>query len=63
MGKKYIMGIIKEVKMIMVNSQIRDLRDIKLKGYVLWYNFDKSIYKLKKDGGLNGKREKLSQIP
>ena len=57
------MGIIKEVKRIMVNSQIRDVRDIKLKGYVLWYNFDKSIYKLKKDGGLNGKREKLSQIP
>ena len=47
----------------MVNFQIRDLRDIKLKGYVLWYNFDKLICKLKKDGGLNDKREKLSQIP
>ena len=23
--------------------QIRDLRDIKLKGYVLWYNFDELI--------------------
>ena len=47
----------------MVNCQIKDLRDIKLKFYVLWYNFDKFICKLKKDGGLNGKREKLSQIP
>ena len=47
----------------MVNCQIKDLRDIKLKGYVLWYNFDKFICKLNKEGGLNGKREKLSQIP
>ena len=44
--KKDITGIIREVKRIMVNCQIRDLRDIKLKGYVLWYNFDKLICKL-----------------
>ena len=44
--KKDITEIIKEVKRIMVNCQIRDLRDIKLKGYVLCYNFDKLICKL-----------------
>ena len=33
--KKDIIEIIKEVKRIMVNCQIRDLRDIKLKDYML----------------------------
>ena len=33
--KNDITGIIKKVKRIMVNFQIRDLRDIKLKDYVL----------------------------
>ena len=47
----------------MINCQIRDLSEIKLKGCVLWYTFDKWICKLKKDGGLNGKRETLIQIP
>ena len=33
--KNDITGIIKEVKVIMVKCQIRDLRDIKLKGYMI----------------------------
>ena len=33
--KNDIIGLIKEVKRIMVNCQIRDLMDIKLKGYML----------------------------
>ena len=33
--KKDIIGIIKEVKRIMLNCQIMDLMDIKLKGYML----------------------------
>ena len=33
--KKDITGFIKEVNVIMVNCQIRDLMDIKLKGYML----------------------------
>ena len=33
--KNDIAGFIKEVKVIMVNCQIRDLMDIKLKGYML----------------------------
>ena len=41
-----ITEIIKEIKRIIVNYQIRDSWDIKLKGYVLWYNFDKLICKL-----------------
>ena len=36
-----IIGIIKEVKKIMVNCQIRDLRDIELKDYVIRKNIDK----------------------
>ena len=42
---KDITGFIKEVNKIIVNCQIRDLRDIKLKGYVLWYNFGKLSFK------------------
>ena len=60
--KKDITGFINEVKRIMVKYQIRDLRDIKLKGYMIWYNFDKLIFKLNKEGGLNSKGETLSQI-
>ena len=37
---------IKEVKRIMVNCQIRDLRDIKLKYYVIRKNIDKLFCKL-----------------
>ena len=33
--KKDITGLIKEVKRIMVNCQIRDLMDIKLEDYML----------------------------
>ena len=33
--KNDITRIIKEVKMIMVKYEIRDLRDIKLKGYMI----------------------------
>ena len=33
--KRVIIELIKEVKRIMVNCQIRDLMDIKLKGYML----------------------------
>ena len=33
--EKDITGFIKEVKVIMVNCQITDLMDIKLKGYML----------------------------
>ena len=43
--KNDITEIIKEVKRIMVNCQIRDLRDIKLKDYMLRQNFDKLICK------------------
>ena len=43
----------------MVNCQIRDLRDIKLKDYALWYNFDKLICKLNEEGGINSKGGKL----
>ena len=50
---KDITGFIKKVKRIIVNCQIRDLRDIKLKGYVLWYNLGKLIFKLEKEEGLN----------
>ena len=39
--EKDITGFIKEVKTILVNWQIRDSRDIKLKGYMLLYNLDK----------------------
>ena len=53
--KKDIIGIIKEVKRIMLNCQIRDLMDIKLKGYMLRLNLDKLIFKLKKEEGLNSK--------
>ena len=60
--KKDITRFINEVKRIMVKYQIRDLRDIKLKGYMIWYNFDKLIFKLNKEGGLNRKGETLSQI-
>ena len=42
---KDIIGFIKKVKRIMVNCQIRDLWDIKLKGYVLWSNFGKLSFK------------------
>ena len=44
--KNDITGIIKEVKKIMRNCQIRDLRDIKLKDYMLRYDFDKLVCKL-----------------
>ena len=44
--KKNIIGIIKEVERIMVNCQIRDLRDIKLKDYVIRKNIDKLFCKL-----------------
>ena len=53
--KKDITGIIKEVKRIMLNCQIRNLMDIKLKGYMLRWDFDKLIFKLKKEEGLNSK--------
>ena len=33
--KNYITEIIKEVNVIMVKSQIRDLRDVKLKCYMI----------------------------
>ena len=41
-----IIGIIKEVKRIIVNCQIRDLRDIKLKDYVIRKNINKLFCKL-----------------
>ena len=44
--KNDIIGIIKKVKRIMVNCQIRDLRDIKLKDYVIRKNIDKLFCKL-----------------
>ena len=53
--KNDITKIIKEVKRIMLNCQIKDLMDIKLKGYMLRYNFDKLIFKLKKEEGKNSK--------
>ena len=34
--KRDITGLIKEVKRIMLNCQIRDLMDIKLEDYMLW---------------------------
>ena len=37
--KNDITGIIKEVKRIMLISQIRDLMDIKLKGYMIKVEF------------------------
>ena len=49
--KNDITRIIKEVKRIMVICQFRVLRDIKLKGYMLLYIFDKLIVKMNKDGG------------
>ena len=44
--KKNIIEIIKKVKRIMVNLQIRDLRDIKLKDYMIRKNIDKLFCKL-----------------
>ena len=43
--KNDITKIIKEVKVIMVKCQIRDLRDFKLKGYMIKYNIDKLLCK------------------
>ena len=60
--KNDITGIIKEVKMLMVNCQFRVLWDIKLKGYMLLSNLNKLIFKLNKEGGLNRKGKNLSQI-
>ena len=57
--KNDIIGIIKEVKRIMVNCQIKDLMDIKLKAYVLRYNIVKLVCKLNKEEGLNSKKEKF----
>ena len=47
--KKYITRIIKEVKKIMVNCQIGDLMDIKLKAYVLRYNIVKLVCNLNRE--------------
>ena len=43
----------------MVNCQIGDLMDIKLKAFVLWYNIVKLVCKLNKEEGLNRKKEKM----
>ena len=47
----------------MLNCQIRDLWDIKLKDYRLFWNCDKLSFKLNKEGGLNRKREKYEPNP
>ena len=59
MCKRDITGIIKEVKRIMLNCQIRDLMDIKLKDYMIWWNNDKLNCKLNKGEGLKIKKRKL----
>ena len=46
----------------MVICQFRVLRDIKLKGYMLLYKFDKLIVKLNKDGGLKSEGKKFEPI-
>ena len=57
--KRDITRIIKEIKRIMVNCQIGDLMDIKLKAYVLGYNIVKLVCKLNKEEGLNSKKAKM----
>ena len=51
--KMDITRIIKEVKRIMLNCQIRDLMDIKLNDYMIWWNNDKLNYKSNKGEGLS----------
>ena len=46
----------------MVICQFRVLRDIKLKGYMLLYKFDKLIVKLNKDGGLKSEGKNFEPI-
>ena len=58
--KNDITGIFKEVKVIMVKCQIRDLRVIKLKDYVLLYNLNKLTCKLMGIGGLKFKGQNMS---
>ena len=50
--KNDITGIIKEITVIMVKCQIRDLRDIKLKVYMIKYNIYKMICKGNNEEGL-----------
>ena len=50
--KNDITRIFKEVKVIMVKCQIRDLRVIKLKEYMLLKNLNKLTCKLMGNGGL-----------
>ena len=58
--KKDLTEIFKEVKVIMVKCQIRDLRVIKLKDYVLLYNLNKLTCKLMGIGGLKCKGQNMS---
>ena len=58
--KKDLTEIFKEVKVIMVKCQIRDLRVIKLKDYVLLYNLNKLTCKLMEIGGLKCKGQNMS---
>ena len=59
MCKRDIARIIKELKRIMLNYQIKDLMDIKLKDYMIWWNNDKLNCKLNKGEGLKSKKRKL----
>ena len=58
--KNDITGIFKEVNVIMVKCQIRELRVIKLKDYVLLKNLNKLTCKLMGIGGLKCKGQNMS---
>ena len=57
--KKDITEIIKKIKRILLNCQIRDLMDIKWKCYRLLWNNDKLNCKLNKGEGLKRKKRKI----